>query len=123
MWIWNSDSYFYKISHNYNGLLYVTAKTLTVQSTYSAFIWKTTTARCFNEPDTGIDGPEFRAELLANNVSIFDAYQITLGITLHKKEEKANRVCVDIWHYMPFVYRELNKGLLDFLILHRDIQP
>lgn len=89
---------------------------------YSSFIWKTTTARCFDEPDAGTDGPAFRAELLANNVSVFDAFKITLGITAHKKDDKANRVCVDIWHYMPFVYRELNKGLLDFLISHRDIQ-
>ena len=87
----------------------------------SAFIWKTTTARCFNEPDTGIDGPGFRADLLANAVSIFDAYKITLGITPHNKEDKAHPVCTDIWHYMPFVYREINKGLFDyFLTHHRD---
>lgn len=79
------------------------------------FVWKTTTARCFGTPDDGVDGPKFLADLNRNHVAIFDAFHISLGAAIHHSIEKP--VCTyDKHHYMPFVYRELNKKLFEYLI-------
>lgn len=75
-------------------------------------IWKTTTARC-GINDTGVDNPWMVATLKNLGVEIFDAFMFTHEVA--KLNGDKFHVCWDALHFMPFVYRELNKMLLDFI--------
>lgn len=91
----------------------------TAKSSAKKFIWKTTTARCFDKPDDGIDGKSFIERLNAENVNIFDAFGISLGAAVHHNHSMPSDqwTCLyDRHHYHQFVYRELNKKLIDYLI-------
>ena len=79
----------------------------------SRVVWKTTTSRC-GINDTGIDTPTFRDSLRSLGVEIFDAFMITKDVA--KLNSNVLRVCWDTLHYYPFVYRELNKMFLDFIV-------
>jgi len=88
------------------------------KSSAKKFIWKTTTARCFNSPDDGVDGKSFINQLNEENVNIFDAFRISLGIAVYHNNSITDQwTCLqDRHHYRQFVYRELNKKLVDYLI-------
>ncbi len=76
-------------------------------------IWKTTTARC-DINDAGMDNPWMVTTLNNLGVEIFDAYIFTHDVA--KLNSDKFHICWDGVHYFPFVYRELNKMLLDFIL-------
>ena len=50
-----------------------------------------------------------------SGVKVFDTYQFTKDIAkLNSKFH--NKICWDRFHYYPFVYREVSKKLIDFLL-------
>lgn len=78
------------------------------------FIWKTSTPKCYS-PDTDLDGGSFRTWLQDAKVEVFDAFRITRNIA--KAHRDGDKTCLgDLLHFQPFVYRELNKKLIDFLV-------
>lgn len=69
-------------------------------------VWKTSTAQ---KGGIQVDSDAFVDGLVANGLTIFDAFSLTHTISL------VPAVFWDGKHFLPFVYRELNLGLLDFL--------
>lgn len=88
------------------------------KSASKRFIWKTSTSRCFDAPDDGVDGGSFRTRLIEAKVEVFDAFRITHFIAnRHNKSNEAQWTCLfDKHHFQPFVYREINKKFVDLLV-------
>ncbi len=77
-------------------------------------IWKTTTAPCY-PGSTTVKGETFLSNLRMGGIRIFDAYSYTREVVALNNETTRN-VCWDGLHFQPFVYRELNKRLLSFIL-------
>ena len=99
-----------------NNDTYIQSFVASLKNSATEIIWKTTTARCFEfYGNTRTDDDVFLEKLRRHGIVVFDAYKLTREVAA-VNNQTAHNVCWDEMHFQPFVYREINKKLLKFLI-------
>jgi hypothetical protein len=88
--------------------IFVNATLYAVRRPGAMAIWKTTTAKQYN-PKERIDLPDFLQAIKRRGMYVFDAWNITQALSMKPD------AFYDAFHFEPFVYRELNIAMLNFL--------